>query len=53
MVAKGHAVNTAGLLMQEELQGRESIHRWARHNTDSEDDQQKSTEQENTPEPKN
>lgn len=51
MVAEGRAVNTAGLLMQEELQGRESICRWPWHKTDSEDDQQKSAEQESAPEP--
>lgn len=34
MVAEGHAVNMAGLLVQEELQGRENIHRQAQHKTD-------------------
>lgn len=52
MVAEGHTVNMAGLLMKKDLQGRESIHRWAQHKTDSEDDQERSAEQESAPEPR-
>lgn len=44
-VAEGHTVDMAGLLMRKELQVRESIHRWAQHKTDSEDDQERSAEQ--------
>lgn len=47
MVTEGHAVNMAGLLMQEEHQGWENIHRQTWHKTDSDNKQNSTDEQEN------